>query len=102
MNENTHKIDATRYTIRFNPVDPYQQRAMEILSCAGRRKATLIASAICEYCKGVESVKEMFKEHYKNTLQSAIQLSEPTVQISNDWISVCITEPDGEGGEAQC
>ena len=43
------KKDETRYTIRFNPSDPRQQIAMAALNTAGRRKATLIADAICEY-----------------------------------------------------
>jgi len=43
------KKDETRFTIRFNPVDPRHQRAIEALEKAGRRKASLIADAICEY-----------------------------------------------------
>jgi len=43
------KKDETRFTIRFNPADPRHQRAVEALEKAGRRKASLIADAICEY-----------------------------------------------------
>lgn len=43
------KKDGTRFTIRFNPVDPRQLRAMNALEAAGRRKSTLIADAVCEY-----------------------------------------------------
>ncbi|MCL1882710.1 MAG: hypothetical protein FWF81_03025 [Defluviitaleaceae bacterium] len=43
------KKDETRFTIRFNPVDPRQNRTMNALEAAGRRKATLIADALCEY-----------------------------------------------------
>jgi len=43
------KKDETRFTIRFNPVDPRQRRAMNALEAAGRRKSTLIADAVCEY-----------------------------------------------------
>ena len=43
------KKDNTRYTIRFNPADPRHQRAMDVLESAGRRKASLIADAVCEY-----------------------------------------------------
>lgn len=43
------KKDYTRFTIRFNPVDPRHQKTMEALEVAGRRKASLIADAVCEY-----------------------------------------------------
>jgi hypothetical protein len=43
------KKDKTRFTIRFNPVDPRQQKAMNALEAAGRRKASFIADAVCEY-----------------------------------------------------
>ena len=43
------KKDETRFTIRFNPADPRHQRAMDVLKASGRRKASLIADAICEY-----------------------------------------------------
>jgi hypothetical protein len=43
------KKDETRFTIRFNPIDPRQFKAMNALEAAGRRKATLIADAVCEY-----------------------------------------------------
>jgi len=43
------KKDNARFTIRFNPADPRHQRAMNVLESAGRRKASLIAEAVCEY-----------------------------------------------------
>jgi len=43
------KKDETRFTIRFNPIDPRHQIAMDALKTSGRRKATLIADALCEY-----------------------------------------------------
>ena len=43
------KKDGTRFTIRFNPTDHRHQMAMEALNAAGRRKAVLIADALCEY-----------------------------------------------------
>ena len=43
------KIDKSRFTIRFNEADPRQLKAMEILETAGRRKASLIADAICYF-----------------------------------------------------
>jgi len=43
------KKDETRFTIRFNQIDPRHQRAMNALRAAGRRKASLIADAVCEY-----------------------------------------------------
>jgi hypothetical protein len=43
------KKDETRFTIRFNPTDPRQRKATEVLVAAGRRKASLIADALCEY-----------------------------------------------------
>jgi len=46
--ENTKKNKAT-YTIKFNPIDPRHQEAMRVLDGAGRRKAQLIAEAICLY-----------------------------------------------------
>ena len=43
------KKDETRFTVRFNPADPRHRIAMDILVLSGRRKATLIADALCEY-----------------------------------------------------
>ena len=43
------KKDETRFTIRFNPIDPRHQAAMDALQASGRRKASLIADAVCEY-----------------------------------------------------
>ena len=43
------KKDETRFTIRFNPIDPRHQAAMTALTSSGRRKASLIAEAVCEY-----------------------------------------------------
>ena len=63
------KRDGTRYTIRFNPADPRHQRAMAALDAAGRRKATFIADAICEYLaryQEVETMPPMF--HAKQTI----------------------------------
>ena len=44
-----HKADETRFSVRFNPADPQHRLAMEILNRAGRRKAFLIADAVCSY-----------------------------------------------------
>jgi hypothetical protein len=49
------KKDITRFTIRFCPADPRHQRAMEVLNQAGRRKASLIADAICYYLRCAEN-----------------------------------------------
>ena len=49
MMSNPGKKDKTRFTIRFNSVDPRHQIAMEALDAAGRRKASFIADAVCEY-----------------------------------------------------
>ena len=43
------KKDETRFTVRFNPIDPRQKTAMDVLKSSGRRKASLIADALCEY-----------------------------------------------------
>jgi len=43
------KKDEARFTIRFNAADPRQQKAMNALKAAGRRKASLIADAVNEY-----------------------------------------------------
>jgi len=43
------KKDKTRYTIKFNPTDLRHQEAMKALDGAGRRKASLIADALCMY-----------------------------------------------------
>ena len=37
------------FTFRFSPIDPRHQVVIETLNKAGRRKASLIADAICEY-----------------------------------------------------
>jgi len=43
------KKDKTRYTIKFNSADLRHQEAMKALDAAGRRKASLIADALCMY-----------------------------------------------------
>jgi len=43
------KKDRTRFTIRFNPADPRHMRTVAALEKAGRRKASLIVEAVCEY-----------------------------------------------------
>jgi len=43
------KKDKTRFTIRFNDADPRQVTAMTALESAGRRKASFIADAVCDY-----------------------------------------------------
>jgi hypothetical protein len=47
--EAVHKADEARFSVRFNPADPRHRLAMEILNRAGRRKAFLIADAVCSY-----------------------------------------------------
>ena len=37
------------FTFRFSPVDPRHRIVIGVLNKAGRRKATLIADAVCEY-----------------------------------------------------
>jgi len=43
------KKDKSRFTIRFNEADPRQVKVMEALEVAGRRKASLITDAVCDY-----------------------------------------------------
>ncbi|MCL2188273.1 MAG: hypothetical protein FWC16_04325 [Defluviitaleaceae bacterium] len=43
------KKDKTRFTIRFNEADPRQLKTMAALEVAGRRKASFIADAVCDY-----------------------------------------------------
>ena len=43
------KKDESRFTIKFNPVNPRHREAVRILSEAGRCKAALIADALCMY-----------------------------------------------------
>jgi len=54
------KKDKTRFTIRFNPIDPRQAKAMNALEVAGRRKSTLIADAICEYLEHRAGTNEFY------------------------------------------
>ena len=47
------KKDETRFTIKFNPANPRHKEAMRILNKdGGRRKASLIADALCMYVHG--------------------------------------------------
>ena len=60
------KKDETRFTIRFNPADPRHRKAMGALKASGRRKATLIADAVCEYLErhdGHDSVSQLQANH---------------------------------------
>ena len=67
------KKDETRYTIRFNPADPRHQRAMAALDTAGRRKAALIADAICEYLARYSEdeavAPKLYAKHTKQTIE---------------------------------
>lgn len=92
------KTDVARYTIRFNQADPYHLKVMGILNYAGRRKASLIADAICAYC-GI-SHDDMKTEHQQLSSLPIMQpTSLPSVQISSDWVSIIA---EGEGGETTC
>jgi len=73
------KKDNNRYTIRFNPADPRHQRAMDVLESAGRRKASLIADAVCEYLArhgGAEPVAILAYE--------SRQLAVPDIEVSSE------------------
>ena len=104
MNIAQHKMDATRFTIRFNPSDPYHQKAMTILSHAGRRKATIIADAICAYWSvadetGLRSVQSMLPLSFEPQLPTGGNIPAPEPEISSDWISISINDETVEGGD---
>ena len=46
------KSDIARFTVRFNPEDPRQRVAIDVLNASGRRKASLIADALHYYLSG--------------------------------------------------
>lgn len=80
------KKDNTRFTIRFNPADPRHQRAMDVLESAGRRKASLIADAVCEYLARHGGAEPVAILNYPN-----IPLAEPGSEISREQKMPCIT-----------
>ena len=43
------KKDEDRFTIRFNTIDPRQKLTRDILAAIGRRKASFITDAVCDY-----------------------------------------------------
>ena len=43
------KKDVSKFTIKFNPINPRHREAMRILNEAGRGKAALIAEALYTY-----------------------------------------------------
>ena len=100
-----HKLDMSRYTVRFNPADPYHQKAMAILNYSGRRKASLIAYAVCAYCEGgeraLQSVQAQMSLPYVPQLQSTHTIPAAEPEISNDWVSIAVDD-DCEGGDALC
>jgi len=105
MSVSQHKMDAARFSIRFNPADPYHQKAMTILSHAGRRKSTLIADAICAYWSstdetGLRPAAPMFPLSFAPQIPTAGDMPTPEQEISSDWISVSISDAIGEGGDA--
>jgi hypothetical protein len=75
------KKDETRFTIRFNPADPRHQKAVGVLIAAGRRKASLIADAVCEYAArhGADGV--------------AVTLTQTTQEKMVEKISAIVTAP---------
>ena len=64
ISKNIDKKGKTRFTIRFNPADPKHQRTIEVLSTAGRRKASLISEAVCEY----------LAQHDRHSFENAMSL----------------------------
>lgn len=104
MKKQEHKMDAARFSIRFNPADPYHQKAMTILSCAGRRKATIIADAICAYWScadetGLRPAASMFPLSFAPQIPPDGDIPAPRPEISSDWVSVSISDATDEGGE---
>jgi hypothetical protein len=75
------KKDETRYTIRFNPSDPRHRKAMETLNIAGRRKATLIADAVCEYLSRYTGTEKA------STLSVISSPPAPFYTINNDFVT---------------
>ena len=103
MNMQQHKMDAARFTIRFNPADPYHQKAMAILSHAGRRKATIIADAICTYWGSANETElrspSMLPLSFTPQIPHIGNIPAPEPEISSDWLSVSISDAIGEGGD---
>jgi hypothetical protein len=101
-----YKADMSRYTIRFNPADPYHQKAMVILNHFGRRKASLIANAVCAYCEGgenaLQSVQAQMSLPYAPQMQSTHTIPTAEPEISKDWVSISIMDVNSEDGDTPC
>ena len=85
------KKDEARFTIRFNPADPRHRKAMEALTASGRRKASLIADAVCEYLARYEAdentvILPQAKQALSSESSKAIHISEATELSPNDDI----------------
>jgi hypothetical protein len=95
------KKDETRFTIRFNPVDPRQQKAMNALEAAGRRKASFIADAVCEYLTRHGGVDEVFPI---SLAPASVAPSIPCNAVSRDdtpspILEVYVDKSDADSGD---
>jgi len=117
------KSDEARYTVRFNPGDPRHHKAMNILNRAGRRKASLIAEAICFYalyqntyislppslCEYPTTIINQNENPYmlgENEFYTQPKQSQDnSLTVSTDWMSVavidCLQDSQNMDGDIQ-
>ena len=65
------KKDEARFTIKFCLADPRHRKAVEVLNAVGRRKASLIADAVCAYLAQDGAMTVSFAANADNAANAA-------------------------------
>jgi hypothetical protein len=97
------KKDEARFTIKFNPANPRHKKAIQLLNEAGRRKAPVIADALCMYDRyGADQINDLMGNGddeqdsipihpsmvEKNTQDNDVFTEEDLWQTANDSLKV--------------
>jgi len=90
------KKEETRFSIRFCPADPRHQFAMEVLNAAGRRKATIIADAICDYFARLEENERVPTISTKTTIANALCKNVPNADDLLASVNTSVAESHEE------
>ena len=91
------KKNPARFTVKFNPTNPRHQKAITLLECAGRCKASLIADALVMYDHyGANMAADLIaprpqdsiltSQHYNSTVAATPMLQELAVHATSSGV----------------